>query len=431
MGWIDRLLGRPPRPIESRDGVCVIRQRAIAEHLQRPAEGYYGDVTGRTCGGCGAAMRAEVISTGGPLGEADVWRDVPVCVDGWVCVKCGVFHYPRKVDAEEVARFVSEGARCGNAGDFALAEWWFTRVVWDWPGFVPGHVNLAEATRTRLARSEGLDPAVARRLTARMRAQYEEAVESYERDPQEGYAAPIARACLTLAELAVDDRAPDRARRALATFAALPGTDAESVDRAARLLRYLDLRLDLFQSAASALYPYLDIMHRATAAVDTPEARTAVVQALADLAAHERIAPEHWQTRWMIAKGRAALGDAAGALDLWRALVASHPHERDVVREAALALLGVDAVEEARAVNRAATEHLADDATIWCNRAVTELLCGDLAEARRCLDRSDALDPADPIAAAVRRRLVECERGAPRPATLRELERRGSAAGGE
>ena len=41
MGWIDRLLGRPPRPIESRDGVCVIRQRAIAEHLQRPAEGYW------------------------------------------------------------------------------------------------------------------------------------------------------------------------------------------------------------------------------------------------------------------------------------------------------------------------------------------------------------------------------------------------------
>ena len=123
--------------------------------------------------------------------------------------------------------------------------------------------------------------------------------------------------------------------------------------------------------------------------------------------------------------------DDPQALDLWRALVTSHPHERDVVREAALALLRADAVEEAREVNRAATGYLPRDATIWCNRAVTELLCGDLGEARRCLDRSDALDPADPIAAAVRRRLVECERGAPRPATLRELERRGLAAGGE
>lgn len=430
MGCFDRLLGRT-RPIELRDGVCVIRRRELAEHLERPREGYFGEVTERTCDGCGRAMPAALITSGGPLGDPEVWRDAPVCVDGWACVRCGVFHYPRKVGAEEVARFTSEGVRCGNAGDFALAEWWFTRIAWDWPGYIPAHINLAEATRTRLARSEGLDPAVARRLTARMRAQYEEAVESYEREAHEPLAAPIARACLTLAELAAEDRAPDRARRALATLAALPSLDEESVARAAEIHRFLDLRLDLFQAAASALSPYLDLMHRAPAAVDTPEARTAVVQALADLAEHERIAPEHWQTRWMIAKGRAALGDAAGALSAWRSLAATHPHERDVVREAALALLRADAVEEASEVNRAATAHLADDATIWCNRAVTELLCGDLGEARRCLDRSDALDPADPIAAAVRRRLVACERGAPRPTTLRELERRGSAAGGE
>ena len=431
MGWLHRLLGRPPRPIESRDGVCVLRRRELAEHLQRPAHGYFGDVTERTCGGCGAAMRAEVISTGGALGDPDVWRDAPVCVDGWACVKCGVFHYPRKVDAAEVARFLGEGARCGHAGDYALAEWWFTRVVWDWPGYVPGHLNLAEATRSRLFRAEGLDPAIERRLTARMRTQYEEAVESYEREPHATYAAPIARACLTLAELALEDRAPDRARRALATFAALPDPDAEGVARAAELQRYLDLRLDLFHAAANALTPYLDLMHRAPAPVDTPEARTTVVQALADLARHQRLAPEHWRTRWMIAKGRAALGDTAETLDLWRSLVGAHPHERDVVREAALALLRADAVEEARAVNRVATGHLAEDATIWCNRAVTELLCGDLAEARRCLDRSDALDPSDPIAAAVRRRVTACEQGAAPPRTLRELERRGSGAGGE
>jgi tetratricopeptide (TPR) repeat protein len=430
MGWFDRLLGRP-RPIELRDGACVIRRRELAAHLERPREAYFGDATERTCDGCGRAMPAALITSGGPLGDPEVWRDVPVCVDGWACVKCGVFHYPRKVEAEAINRFTAEGARCGNAGDFALAEWWFTRIAWDWPGYVPGHINLAEATRTRLARSEGLDPAVERRLTARMRAQYEEAVESYEREPHEAFAAPIARACLALAELAVEDRAPDRARRALATLASLPSVDGEGDARAAELHRYLDLRLDLFQAAARALTPYLDLMQKAPVPVDTPEARTVVVQALADLAAHERIAPEHWQTRWMIAKGRAALGDAAGALELWRALVASHPHERDVVREAALAMLRADAVEEARAVNRAATGHLAGDATIWCNRAVTELLCGDLAEARRCLDRSDALDPNDPIAAAVRRRLTACEKGGAPPRTLRDLERRGSGAGGE
>ena len=431
MGWFDRLLGRS-RPIELRDGVCVLRRRELAEHLVRPREAYFGEVTERVCDGCGRAMPAALITSGGPLGDPEVWRDVPVCVDGWACVKCGVFHYPRKVDAEEVTRFTDEGVRCGNAGDFALAEWWFTRIAWDWPGYMPGHLNLAEATRTRLARSEVLDPAVERRLTARMRTHYEEAVEAWEREPHAALSAPIARACLSLAELAVEDRAPDRARRALATLASLPTVDEESAARAAEIHRFLDLRLDLFQAAARALTPYLDLMQKAPLPVDTPEARTVVVQSLADLAAHERIAPEHWQTRWMIAKGRAALGDAAGALEAWRSLVASHPHERDIVREAALALLRADEVEEAREVNRAATVHLADDATIWCNRAVTELLCGDLAEARRCLDRSDALDPSDPIAAAVRRRLAACEKGGALPRTLRELERREpSGAGGE
>lgn len=327
MGWFDRILGRL-RPIELREGVCVLRRRELAAHLERPREAYFGDATERTCQGCGRAMPAALITSGGALGDPEVWRDVPVCVDGWACVKCGVFHYPRKVEAEEINRFTREGARCGNAGDFALAEWWFTRIAWAWPGYVPGHINLAEATRTRLARSEGLDPAVERRLTARMRAQYEEAVESYEREPHEAFAAPIARACLALAEIAVEDRAPDRARRALATLASLPSVDEEGAARAAELHRFLDLRLDLFQAASRALTPYLDLMQRTPLPVDTPEARTAVVQALADLAAHERIAPEHWQTRWMIAKGRAALGDAAGALELWRSLVASHPHER-------------------------------------------------------------------------------------------------------
>ena len=81
-------------------------------------------------------------------------------------------------------------------------------------------------------------------------------------------------------------------------------------------------------------------------------------------------------------------------------------------------------VEEAREVNRDATARCETDATLWCNLAVTELLCGDVAEAKRCLAKSHALDPNDPIAAALERRIEQITATGRFPRTLAELEGR-------
>lgn len=421
MGWFDRFF-RPP-PIELRDEVCAIRRAEVAELLQRPTEPYLGDATSRACEGCGRAMPAALITTGGPLGDPAVWRDAPVAVDGWACVACGVFHYPRRMQPADITGFVDEGVRAGAAGDHAAAEWWFTRVVWDWPGYIPAHVNLAEATRRRLVALGDADPALTRRLVARMRTHYEEALEAHARHPDASVEA-VAQAAVTLAEIALNDRAPDRARRALAVFAALPPSRPEFAERAETFRRYLDDRLDLFDAAADVLMPYIDLQGRTSKPLDVPRDREVVVQALADLAEHRRLVPGHWRTGWMLAKGRAVLGDTEGALALWRELSAAHPGEPDVAREASSAMLRSDHVQEALAVNRAICERVPDDATLWCNRAVCELLVGDLAAARACLDRSDALNPDDRIAKAVRRRLDDCEASGSRPRTLRELEGR-------
>jgi hypothetical protein len=424
MGLLDQLLGRGEKvPIVVRDGMCVIRRRDLTQYLARPREPNFAEVGPRTCDRCSKPMPELLLTTGGPLGDKDVWRDAPIVVDGWACVECGVFHLPRKTEPAQIAAFGDEGAKCGQAGRFAEAEWWFTRMVWDWPGYVPGHVNLAEATRERLFRSRDLDEGTRRMLRERMRAEYEAAVDGYLAKPSSPLVPAIARAQLTLADLAIEDHAFDRARRAAQGCLELEGIDAASIDRARSLVRYVDERLDLFESASGTLRPYLSLVDRPGAPVDSPDKRAAIVRAIEDLEQHCRIAPHRWEAAWMIAKGRSALGDPADPLTAWRAAWTAHPDAVEVVREAALALLSADCVAEAREINRDATTRMPGDATLWCNRAVTELLTGEIAQARRCIDTSRRLDPADPIARAVEERVGRCERGAPEPRTLRELSR--------
>jgi Flp pilus assembly protein TadD len=119
------------------------------------------------------------------------------------------------------------------------------------------------------------------------------------------------------------------------------------------------------------------------------------------------------------------LDGVAAAVPLWRRAFAAHPTEPDIAREAGLALLRSDLAAEALAVNRAIVAVRPDDASLWCNLAVCELLNGDLAQAEAALARSRQLDPADPIAAAVVTRLARSRAGAPLPRTLAEMERGG------
>ena len=87
-----------------------------------------------------------------------------------------------------------------------------------------------------------------------------------------------------------------------------------------------------------------------------------------------------------------------------------------------MALLEADRVEEARTVARAIAERLPDDATLWCNLSVTEILSNDLDAAEAALARSRKLDPGDKIAGLLANRLAGYRRGKPVPRTMRELE---------
>jgi cytochrome c-type biogenesis protein CcmH/NrfG len=89
-----------------------------------------------------------------------------------------------------------------------------------------------------------------------------------------------------------------------------------------------------------------------------------------------------------------------------------------------MTLLHADRVDEARTVARAIAERLPDDATLWCNLSVTELLSNDLDAAEAALARSRKLDPGDKIASLLAGRIAGYRSGQPVPRTIRELERR-------
>jgi Flp pilus assembly protein TadD len=95
-----------------------------------------------------------------------------------------------------------------------------------------------------------------------------------------------------------------------------------------------------------------------------------------------------------------------------------------IVREFGLELLRQNLIAEALRVARDSTTHIPGDATIWCNRAIVELLAGDLDEAGRCVATSRQLDPEDSVAALLERRLGMYRDGRPLPTTLAQLEGR-------
>lgn len=354
MSVLDVLFGRRP-PLFVRDGACVLRSVELVESLPRPQQPNFADEGPKACTSCGRLMSERLITTGGPHGDPEVWQEAPVAVDGWVCLPCRRFAYPRKMTADQIDDFATKGIEHGQGGRFAEAEWWFTRVVWDWPGYLVGHINLAEALRDRLYRSPGLEPLARRRLMGRMRACYEEAAEAFERLPSPELALLMSRTYLTLGELAFDERAFERSLRALRACLGLSGLDESSRLNALALERRIHERTDLFDAAIETLEPFLDYPDRPGLPVDTPGQRKAIHDTLDGLERHVVLAPDHWQAAWLLAMGTATLGDPKATLDVWGAASAAHPAVPDIAREYALELLRVGRNADARRITAAIT----------------------------------------------------------------------------
>jgi len=425
VGLFARIFGRADREMIVQPGVVVLRRKELADALRRPDKPNFSDEVPPPCDKCGRPLTEVFITTGGGLGDPELWRDHPVAVDGWACGTCGVFSYPRRISPARITELATEGVEHGRAGRFAEAELCFARLVWDWPGYVAGHLNYAEALRDRLHRAPPEDDAARRRVTRRMIEHYEEAVEAFTRDrgPQVA-AGSISRACITLAELAIQDRAFDRARRYLDLCLGLDAIPEVNKISARELAEYVATRRDLFDEAAKVLSPRIRLAGRRARLPATPDERKAVVDAIDRLEQHIALAPDRWQAVWLHAKALHLVGKDGIALDVWRRAFERFGHQRELARDFGIELLEVDRHAEARDVNRALTERMPEDATLWCNLAVTELLCGDLDAAGQALDRSLVLDPGDKIACTLRERLAGYRRGEPLPRTLKELERR-------
>jgi tetratricopeptide (TPR) repeat protein len=422
VGFFGRLFGKRNRAIIEEGGMIVFRRRELAELMKRPKEPN-GSAEAPPCEQCGRAIREALITTGGPLGDPELWRDHPIAVDGWACTDCGVFRYPRRIEPEAISQLAEDGIRNGQAGRFADAEWCFARIVWNWPGYLAGHLNFAEALRSRLHRSQLDDDQVRRRVVLRMIEQYEEAIEAFQKAPRPEPVAAIARACLTVAEHAIEDRALDRARRYADMCLGLPGVATDSADVAREIHEYIRTRRDMFDDANRVLGPRIGLSGRAARPPATPDERKQVALAIENLEHHVALAPERWQSAWLYAKALHLVDRDPDAFEVWRRAFEKFPAERDLARAYSNALLQADRVDEARTVARAIAERLPDDATLWCNLSVTEILSNDLDAAEAALARSRTLDPSDKIADLVASRIAGYRSGKPVPRTMRELER--------
>jgi tetratricopeptide (TPR) repeat protein len=423
MGFLSKLFGRRGEAIVVDGEVVTLRNAEVARSIVRPSAANFAlEEMKEPCGGCGGQLREAFITTGGELGDPKVWRDHPVAVDGWACASCGVFRYPRKIDPARIHELTEEGAARGRAGDYTAAELRFCRIVWNWPGYFLGHLNYAEATRTRLHSEKIDDPLVERRLKQRMIEQYEAALEAYVATPTPRLIAGVVRASFATIEDAIANRAIDRASRLLHQVLQLADLPEEERQELEQLRVYISEGRWRFQEAAKVLMPYLHLQGRPNAPIPSGEVRKALVTAMDSLTELVADAPSFAEPAWLLAKAKECLGDKQGALATFRAGHAQHPSFEPIAKDFSLILLEKDEIEEARAVNRAITSSC-PSAESYCNLAVTELLSGDLDAAEAALAKSLALDPNDKIANAVQSRLAKYRAGAKLPRTIRELER--------
>jgi tetratricopeptide (TPR) repeat protein len=424
MSFFDKLLGRNnDAAMVVEPELVVLRRKELAGLLQRPDQPNFSDEEQRPCDKCGQAVAEVFITTGGPLGDPDLWLEIPVAVDGWACAGCGVFRYPRRIDPARITELSDEGVAHAHAGRLAEAELCFARMVWDWPGYVAGHLNLAEALRDRLHSAPPEDAQVRRLVTRRMVEQYEEAIASFTKEPAPPDAVvPVSRACIVVAELAIEERAFDRATRYLDLCCGLQGVPEKTASAAAALAEYVRTRGDLFDDAANLLAERIQLSGRDAQPPTTPEERAQVARAIEDLEEHMRLAPDRWQAAWLHAKALHLIGRDKDAFEAWRLAFDRFDSEPAVARDYCFALLEAQRTPEARDVNRAIVERVPDDATLWCNLAVAELLSGDLDAAERALDTSMKIDGRDEIANRLKRRLDLYRNGKRIPRTLHELQ---------
>jgi hypothetical protein len=416
VGIVDVLLGRSSDGLELRRGTVLVRSADIASRLRRPQGVPASDPT--QCPQCKGALDEAYITT---HGDPVLWRDHPIAVDGWVCKPCMSISYPRRVPTEHVLEIGSKGLAFLRKDNYLEAEPCFARIVWDWPGFAPGHLSYADVTRMRLkAERATLDATTKRRLRTRMLEHFEMGVEGYLAQPDDDNAGIAAQGLLVLAGCAFEDKALDKARRHLDALFELRGAPGNAKEVARDLMQAIDKRLDLFDAAAIALKPFLARLYDKGSVELTGEDRRIVANALVDLEAHLAASRTiRWQSELLHAQALIVAGrDREGFVKL-KKLTMAEPSLIDVARDYSLLLMLRGLYAEALQVDLAIANQYPLDPSMWGRAAVSALLAQQLDQARNLVARATSLFRDEPLARKVGLLLA---RPGSLPATLREFD---------
>jgi tetratricopeptide (TPR) repeat protein len=418
----DRITTKLGSRAEAPREVSLVDDRLVFHTLARakavPNEpGQWGPSEMSACEKCGAAVRQVVFTTAGE-GEqqAALWREYPLAVDGWLCVKCGRSAVPRRVSAQEVTDGIKTGVEHAQKGRVDDAEYWFRRAACSWPDYAPGLANLAEVLTSRAA-------APARDVSERRALR--ECAERYlrralERDPK---------------------NLPDGLIVTLARLEALSGREEEALARLEALDRRQDLpatvRSDLdalrvqtkegraLFSRASELAFGLILLHGRPPSPLSAVDRERLIEASKLLEAACARNPTAFANWWLLGKVRQRLGDQRSALeDLQRGLECD-PNQVDGCREYVAVCLELGKGAEAVRVARRACELRPGDAGLQSNLAVAQLIAGQVDDAVKTVAAAIQADPADKITRALEVRIAEIRDGRrPVPRTMAELEGR-------
>jgi len=404
----------------SRADLVVLRDRATA--LRFPVQTALDAIGPRRadvgpCPDCGAPLREVVVTTAGPAGDPALWREHPLCVDGWMCAQCSKLRVPRFLEADEGAALGRSGAELAALGHLDDAEQALRRLCNSWPRWAPGRFNLAMLYRHRVEEEEAGEArplVIAGRLAT---------MESQLRDALHGEGMPVELPAAQLVRVLLRRGADRLAREVLAEVRQRAGLGDDSRAALDELERYIEVRGDRFDDGAAAVKPYLILDGRPRQQLDVA-ARRRVTGGIESLLQYAQHVPDSWQALWLAAKGHEALGDhEAMARELGRAR-SLQPGRAEIGREYCKALLNTGRFDEAVEVARAASDADPSDAGLIANLALAQLLAGRTQDAGRSIERAAAAAPGDRITATLAGIIDDVEAGRrPAPRSLDELER--------
>jgi tetratricopeptide (TPR) repeat protein len=112
--------------------------------------------------------------------------------------------------------------------------------------------------------------------------------------------------------------------------------------------------------------------------------------------------PENWSAMWIAGKVHQRLGEEEAAFSFFGRAYQANPSQPDVAREASLLAMDLGRADAAIVYAHRAMQVEPESAGLRANLALAYVLAGKTAEAKRCIEDSLRMDPADTISQTIR-----------------------------